>query len=154
MPSTKPAPGGTTTPPPTLKQRALTAVFGDVSGMGIRHTLLQFLSLGKRERKAISAARFLASRFVSHAPSPPSFAGLIVTSALMIWKFLILWTGSESPVRERGGERRGERASRASPMQFFFSLSTALSIFIFMFRSSSSSPAPWSPPSTEGTSSS
>ena len=48
MPPTKPA-AGADAPPPTLRQRAITAVFGEVSGMGIRHTLLQFLSLGKRD---------------------------------------------------------------------------------------------------------
>lgn len=45
---------------------------------------------------------------VAHAhPTSPPPPGLIVTSALMIWKFLVVLTGSESPVRERGGGKRG-----------------------------------------------
>jgi hypothetical protein len=58
MPSTaKPAADAAPAPPPTLRQRAITALFGEVSGMGIRHTLLQFLSLGedgerRRERNS------------------------------------------------------------------------------------------------------
>ncbi len=40
----------------------------------------------------------------------------------MIWKFLILWTGSESPVRERERARKGEGTAetrRRAPHSFF-----------------------------------
>jgi hypothetical protein len=33
--------------PPSLVKRAMTAAFGEMSGMALRHTLLQFLSLGE-----------------------------------------------------------------------------------------------------------
>ena len=45
---------------------------------------------------ATSACRLAARR---GAVSPATPAGMIITSALMIWKSLVLGTGSESPVR-------------------------------------------------------
>jgi hypothetical protein len=64
--------------------------------MNVRQLLLQAVNLGK-----------LAST-TAYVAAPPSLApcltashatGLIITSALIIWKSLILWTGSDSPVR-------------------------------------------------------
>ena len=92
------------------------AVFGDLSGVGFKHLLLQAVNLGEREvwfewRGVLTDLFFFFFPSTSRPHSPlcsrslclslPLFStppGLIITSALMIWKSLILFTGSESPV--------------------------------------------------------
>jgi hypothetical protein len=47
---------------------------------------------------ASSILSYTAGRLVAARPDGAVTAGLIVTTALMIWKGLVLLTGSESPV--------------------------------------------------------
>lgn len=66
--------------------------YDELRKLNKRQALLQGVNLGIPLRVAIGV-------FTSSIDSSCSTAGLIVTSALMIWKTLILLTGSESPVR-------------------------------------------------------
>ena len=78
--------------------------------MNVRQFLLQGINLG-RQLDQVKQANCTAALDCLDKPSfrcwmgmnllAPGvcFAGLIVASALMIWKSLILITGSESPVR-------------------------------------------------------
>jgi len=73
MPAAKATGPPATAPPPTLRQRALTALFGEgMTGMGIRHTLLQFLSLGERRTEK----RRTREQRASEAPRPNSSLSL------------------------------------------------------------------------------
>lgn len=66
--------------------------YDELRKLNKRQALLQGVNLGTPHRLAIVV-------FKGILDSSCSTAGLIVTSALMIWKTLILLTGSESPVR-------------------------------------------------------
>ena len=93
---------------------------GGRAGCGARQAATAFLPspplplrlLPARHRRALRCPG--ARQAHRHPPPPPQpphtppsatppLAGLIVTSALMIWKTLILVTGSESPVRASSG---------------------------------------------------
>ena len=112
-------PGGLPAKCKALLRSGAEAAFGDLSGVGLKHLLLQAVNLGERLGGGIDGLIDLSSFFLfdldlelTCSPRVPALSlsiylsissqqhllGLIITSALMIWKSLILFTGSESPV--------------------------------------------------------
>lgn len=74
----------------------LKGVLGDLGRMHKRQMLLQGINLGQRLAGAACPSGDRPGTLIA----PPRLlpAGLIITSALMIWKSLVLFSGSESPV--------------------------------------------------------
>jgi hypothetical protein len=85
--------------------------WAELRKMSVRQTLGQFIQLGAPSGPLASPAGFYQSsmplsnvsvaRLALLSTRGTAPAGLIMTSALMIWKSLMLVTGSDSPVRCR-----------------------------------------------------
>ena len=77
--------------------------------MNVRQFLSQTVQLGE---SWLEPDLELCTSLSVLSVTPLPAAGLIVTSALMIWKTLILVTGSESPVRRAGTAHVLDRSPR------------------------------------------
>jgi signal peptidase len=82
--------------------RRAAAMLGELGKQPKRQLLLQFVNLGEppaaRRASARRRRRCRRSHQTRCTTTLPAAAGMIITSALMLWKGLILATGSESPI--------------------------------------------------------
>lgn len=74
---------------------------GELKRMKKRQLLGSAVNLGEGQEQSSSGPP--ADPRAPTEPACPAAAGLVVTSALIIWKILMLLTGSESPVRVGNG---------------------------------------------------
>jgi hypothetical protein len=72
--------------------------YAALKNMNKKQFVMQGINLG--------VARHVVPKLHCINPEPRHRAGLIVSSALIIWKSLMLFTGSESPVRTLHTTRR------------------------------------------------
>jgi len=98
--ATRPAGLGRACLPPNAMMKAATSwatgTVNEIRAMNVRQLLLQAVNLGE---SASTTAYIAAPPTLAPCLTAGYAAGLIITSALIIWKSLILWTGSDSPVR-------------------------------------------------------
>ena len=98
----------------TIKS-SVRGVVDDLTSLNVRQLLNQVVTLG--DSHGVSSLK-LGCNSCPSRPNVLSAAGLIVTSALMIWKSLILVTGSESPASAAAAVQvASEPLAQALPIQ-------------------------------------